>query len=241
MIKILAIVSVFIVGCGGAVVEKTTLEPEKKALISKKTLIRQHRAFNHFSKGSIYEINGNLEKAADEYALFLEQAPDRFADIERRMNEVAADPDQLGDLEKAVEKLREKGGEYGATTGRPRRCGWFDAVVARHSVALNGCTGIALTKIDVLDDFETIKVCTAYELDGLRRDTLPASAAAVERCRPVYEEMPGWQVDTSEARDWADLPEKARDYLARLEELAGCRISMVSVGRERSAVIMRDE
>jgi len=139
------------------------------------------------------------------------------------------------------EKLRESGGEYGATTGRPRRCGWFDAVVARHSVGLNGCTGIALTKIDVLDGFETVKVCTAYELDGRRIEHFPAGAAAVERCKPVYEEISGWKVDTSEAREWADLPAEAKLYVARLEKLAGCRVTMVSVGRERSAVIMRSE
>ena len=137
--------------------------------------------------------------------------------------------------------LRESGGEFGATTGRPRRCGWFDAVVACHSVGLNGCTGVALTKIDVLDGFDAIKICTAYELDGSRIESLPASAAAVERCRPIYEALPGWKDDSSATRTWADLPEVTKAYIARLEELIGCPITMISVGRERSAVIMRDD
>ncbi|MCD6406017.1 MAG: adenylosuccinate synthase [Planctomycetes bacterium] len=138
------------------------------------------------------------------------------------------------------ERLRESGAEYGATTGRPRRCGWFDAVVARHSVALNGCTGIALTKIDVLDGFETIKVATAYDLDGQTTRDMPASASAVERCVPLYEEVPGWKEDTSGIREWKDLPARTREYIARIEDLAGCRISMVSVGRERTAIITRE-
>jgi adenylosuccinate synthase len=142
--------------------------------------------------------------------------------------------DEMGQL------LRDRGGEYGTTTGRPRRCGWFDAVVARHSTALNGCTGIALTKLDVLDACETVKLCTSYELDGGKVESLPAGAAAVERCRPVYEEMPGWKVDTSGAREWDDLPRAARDYIERIEELVDCRVRRISVGRERTAAIARD-
>lgn len=147
-------------------------------------------------------------------------------------------PTELSDA--TGELLREAGGEYGATTGRPRRCGWFDAVVARHSVALNGCTEIALTKLDVLDGFETIEVCTGYELDGARTEAIPAGAAAVDRCMPVYEDVAGWKADTSSVREWDDLPAAAKSYVARIEELAGCRISMVSVGRERGAIIKRD-
>ncbi|MHC4713083.1 MAG: adenylosuccinate synthase [Planctomycetota bacterium] len=148
-------------------------------------------------------------------------------------------PTELDDA--TGELLRERGGEFGATTGRPRRCGWFDAVVARHSVALNGCTSIALTKIDVLDGFEAVRLCTAYELDGERVESIPAGAAAVSRCRPIYEEVPGWKAPTSGARKWEDLPDEARRFIGRVEELTGCRISMVSVGRERLAIIMRDD
>ncbi len=147
-------------------------------------------------------------------------------------------PSELED--EAGASLRDRGGEFGTTTGRARRCGWFDAVIARQSVALNGATGIALTKLDVLDGFESIMLTTAYELDGNSIDSLPAAASALERCRPVYEKMPGWNIDTSQARSWDDLPERARRYVERIEELAGCPVTMVSVGRERSAVIMRD-
>jgi len=137
------------------------------------------------------------------------------------------------------ERLRAKGGEYGATTGRPRRCGWFDAVAARHGVALNGCTEIALTKVDVLDEFEAIKVCVAYEIDGRKVESMPAGAAELARAVPVYEDVPGWASVTADARRFSDLPAAAISYIARIQELAGCRITMVSVGRERTAIIMR--
>jgi adenylosuccinate synthase len=145
-------------------------------------------------------------------------------------------PTELEDAD--GEKLRRIGQEFGATTGRPRRCGWFDALVARYAVRLNGLTGIALTKLDVLDDFATIRICTGYSYDGKVLDELPANLDVFGKCRPVYEEMPGWQEDISGARTFAELPEKARNYVRRLEELSGCPIVLVSVGPRRDQTIM---
>ncbi len=130
--------------------------------------------------------------------------------------------------------LRAVGHEFGATTGRPRRCGWFDAVATRYAVMLNGVTnGLAITKLDVLDGVETIKVCTAYELDGKRITDMPADAADLNRVVPVYEDMPGWCEPTTGAICSDDLPLKAQQYLARLEELLGATIEIVSVGPRR--------
>lgn len=136
-------------------------------------------------------------------------------------------------LDETGEKLRQIGGEFGATTGRPRRCGWFDAMVIRYSVRVNGLTGIALTKLDVLSDFESIKVCTGYRYEGQMLETLPAKLETFENCEPVYEELPGWQTDITGVRSFDDLPQKAQAYVRRLEELAGCPIVMVSVGPRR--------
>ena len=141
-------------------------------------------------------------------------------------------------IDETGEELRATGHEFGATTGRPRRCGWFDALVAKYAVRVNGLTGIALTKLDVLDKFETIKVCTAYSYDGQVLDELPADLEMFEKCRPVYEELPGWQADISKIRSFADLPENARNYVKRLEQLVGCPIVMVSVGPRRDETIM---
>jgi adenylosuccinate synthase len=136
------------------------------------------------------------------------------------------------------EKLRQAGHEFGSTTGRPRRCGWFDALVLKYAVRVNGLTGVALTKLDVLDGFETIRICTGYEYDGKVLDELPANLDVFEKCRPVYEEMPGWQTGISSAKSFADLPEKARNYVKRLEVLIGCPIVLVSVGPRRDETIM---
>jgi len=136
------------------------------------------------------------------------------------------------------EKLRQAGHEFGSTTGRPRRCGWFDTLVLKYAVRVNGLTGVALTKLDVLDGFETIKICTGYEYDGKVLDELPANLAVFEKCRPVYEEMPGWQTTISGAKSFADLPVKAQNYVKRLEELMGCPIVLVSVGPRRDETIM---
>ena len=141
-------------------------------------------------------------------------------------------------LEATGEQLRQTGGEFGATTGRPRRCGWFDAMVIRYAVRVNGLTGIALTKLDVLSDFDTIKVCTGYTCNGATLETLPANLELFEKCQPVYEELPGWKSDISGAKTFDDLPRQARDYVKRLEELAGCRIVLVSVGPRRDQTII---
>ena len=144
-------------------------------------------------------------------------------------------PTAFGDDMDAL--VRRLGGEFGATTGRPRRCGWFDAVLARYAGRVNGLTGIAVTKLDVLDTLPEIRVATAYRLDDEPGSAFPAVAAELERVQPVYETLPGWQVPTSDARCKADLPRNARAYLDRIEELSGAPIVIVSVGTRRSEVI----
>ena len=142
-------------------------------------------------------------------------------------------PDATGDA------LREKGGEYGATTGRPRRCGWQDAVVLRDSARLNGLTDIALTKLDVLSGLDEIKICTAYEYKGQKLETAPLQSAALGDVTPVYETMPGWKEDLGECKNWHQLPHTARDYVTRLEALTGVPVSFVSVGADREQTIRR--
>ncbi len=141
----------------------------------------------------------------------------------------------------AGEQLRDRGVEYGTSTGRPRRCGWYDAVAVRFSVRLAGYSTIALTKLDVLDAFERIPICIGYidPADGSRWDTIPASDEVYARLEPIWEELPGWQTDTTGCRAWADLPAPARAYVERLEALAGAPISHVSVGPERDQMIVR--
>ena len=143
--------------------------------------------------------------------------------------------DETGDI------LRREGPapEFGATTGRPRRCGWFDAVASRYSVRVNGVTSIALTRLDVLDNFPSIQLCTAYELDGKRLEFFPATAAVLERAKPIFEEHAGWRRDTSGVRRFDDLPKEARAYVERIQELLGCPIDIVSVGPERGQAIIR--
>jgi adenylosuccinate synthase len=138
--------------------------------------------------------------------------------------------------------LREHGAEYGTSTGRPRRCGWYDAVAVRFSVRLAGYSSIALTKLDVLDSFERIRLATAYRdpESGDELRTVPASDRRYARLEPVYEELAGWQADTTGCRSWEALPRNARSYVLRLEELAGAPISHVSVGPERDQMIVRD-
>jgi adenylosuccinate synthase len=145
-------------------------------------------------------------------------------------------PTELDDAD--GEKLRDIGREFGSTTGRPRRCGWFDALVGKYAVRVNGLTGVALTKLDVLDGFDTVKICTGYAFDDKILDELPAKLDVLAGCRPLYEEMPGWKTDLSGARSFADLPEKAQRYVRRLEELIGCSIVLISVGARRDQTIM---
>jgi adenylosuccinate synthase len=137
----------------------------------------------------------------------------------------------------AGERLRELGGEYGAVTGRPRRCGWFDAMVVRYSARVNGLTHLAVTKLDVLDTFDELPVCTGYALDGERLDELPDNVAALGRVQPVLETLPGWGRSTGEARALADLPANARRYLDRLEAEAGVPVRYIGVGTRREQLI----
>ncbi len=142
--------------------------------------------------------------------------------------------DETGD------NLRDKGNEFGTTTGRPRRCGWFDLVAARYAVNLNGLEEIALTKLDVLSGQEKIGFCVAYELDGERIDYFPQNVQQLNRCKPVYEEMPGWP-DQELGGDFDDLPENAKAYVRMLEKSLGIRASFISTGPERSSTIVRDD
>ena len=140
--------------------------------------------------------------------------------------------DETGEL------IREQAHEYGATTGRPRRCGWFDAVAGRFSVQINGFSGIALTRLDILDIFDSIKICTGYKLDGDKIDHFPSDIATLDKCQPTYEELPGWQTSTTDIRGLKQLPPQARHYIARLEELLSCPIDIISVGAKRDQTIM---
>jgi adenylosuccinate synthase len=144
-------------------------------------------------------------------------------------------------LDPEGEALRERGGEFGTSTGRPRRCGWYDAVAVRFSVRLAGYSSIALTKLDVLDGSERIRVCVAYRdpETGAEWTTVPASTSVYQRLEPVYQELPGWMTDTTGCREFSQLPAPARAYVERVEELAGVPIGLVSVGPERDQMIVR--
>ncbi len=141
--------------------------------------------------------------------------------------------DETGDL------IRDKAHEYGTTTGRPRRCGWFDAVAARFSHQVNNFTGMAITRLDILDSLPSLKICVRYQLEGKETDCFPANVSHLEKCQPVYEELPGWQCPTSGIREYDQLPPQARQYLERLEELTSCPVSVVSVGAAREETIIR--
>ncbi len=136
------------------------------------------------------------------------------------------------------QRLGERGHEFGTVTGRQRRCGWFDAVLVKQTCATSGVSGIAFTKLDVLDGFETLKICVAYELDGKRLDYLPTAAEAQARCKPIYEEMPGWSDSTEGARSWNDLPAAAIKYVRRVEELIDCPVALLSTSPEREDTIL---
>jgi adenylosuccinate synthase len=137
------------------------------------------------------------------------------------------------------DRIRELGHEYGSTTGRPRRCGWLDCVALRHTVALNGVTSIALGLLDVLSEFETLKICTGYRLDGRRIEAFPANLRILDDVEPVYEELRGWQCDITGARRWADLPPNAHAYIRAVEQACGARVDIVGVGPDRSQTILR--
>ena len=136
------------------------------------------------------------------------------------------------------ERLGERGREFGTVTGRKRRCGWFDAVLVRQTCVTSGVSGIALTKLDVLDGFETLRICVGYDLDGERLDYLPTAADAQARCTPVWEEMEGWSETTAGARSWTDLPGAAVKYVRRIEELIRCPVALLSTSPEREDTIL---
>ncbi|HQT98388.1 MAG: adenylosuccinate synthase [Desulfobacteria bacterium] len=142
-------------------------------------------------------------------------------------------------LDDEGQKIRDRGNEYGSTTGRPRRCGWFDAPVVRYANRLNALAGVALTKLDVLSGLSRLKICVAYEIDGVRQDEVPLSLADFEAAKPVYEEVEGWKEDISTSREFNDLPKAARKYVQMIEEVTGVEVSLVSVGPDRNQTIIR--
>jgi adenylosuccinate synthase len=142
-------------------------------------------------------------------------------------------PDPLGG------QIRERGQEYGTTTGRPRRCGWFDAVAGHHAVQVNGFDAIALTRLDILSAFDPLQICTAYELDGEQVEYFPSIPTVLERCRPVFEELPGWRTSLDGCTSFEDLPPAARAYVERLQALLEAPIDLIGVGAERTQTITR--
>ena len=141
--------------------------------------------------------------------------------------------DETGDL------IRNRGGEFGTTTGRPRRTGWFDAVIMRFAVRVNGLTGVAVNKLDTLSDIGTLKICNSYELDGQSIKNFPPDLTELERCKPEYIEMPGWTEDITSCTSFDELPENAKNYILKIEELIGCKVTMVGVGPKRTQMIYR--
>jgi len=137
--------------------------------------------------------------------------------------------------------LARRGHEFGSTTGRPRRCGWFDAVALRRAVQINSVSGLCITKLDVLDGLDTIRLCVGYSCDGRESLTPPAGAEALAVCEPIYVEMPGWKESTVGVKRHEDLPAKARDYLARIEKIVGTPIDIISTGPDRAdTIVLRD-
>lgn len=170
---------------------------------------------------------------------------------EGRWEDIVKDYDVI--LKEALEKANEgdeyyqgkymrlMGKEYGTTTGRPRRTGWFDGVAGRYAVMINGMTSMAITKLDVLTGLKRIKICVAYEIDGKTTDRFILNTDRLYDVKPVYEELPGWDEDISEARSFDELPENAKNYLKRLEEICGAKISLISVGPRRDQTIVVDD
>ncbi|PXA71647.1 adenylosuccinate synthase [Cryobacterium arcticum] len=154
---------------------------------------------------------------------------------------VGAGPFPTELFDESGEFLRAKGFEFGTTTGRPRRCGWYDAPIARYTARINGVTDFVLTKLDVLTGLETIPVCVAYEVDGVRYDEVPVSQSDFHHAKPVYEEFPGWTEDITHVRTFEDLPQNAQDYVLALEAMSGARISAIGVGPDREAILTRHD
>jgi adenylosuccinate synthase len=147
-------------------------------------------------------------------------------------------PTELNDAD--GEKLREIGAEFGTTTGRPRRCGWFDALVLKHSVRVNGLTDLVITKLDVLDKMPKIKICVAYDVAGEKVNDLPTDLTRFEKAKPIYIEVDGWMADTTKCKKFSDLPSNALKYIAKLQELVGVNVRLISIGPERGQSIRRD-
>jgi adenylosuccinate synthase len=139
------------------------------------------------------------------------------------------------------ERLRDVGSEYGTTTGRPRRCGWYDALVVRYASRVNGVTDLVLTKLDVLTGFERVPVCVGYDVDGVRHDELPMTQTEFHHAAPIYEHLEGWSEDIAGARRFEDLPKAAQQYVLAVEELSGARISAIGVGPSRGDTIVRHD
>jgi len=139
----------------------------------------------------------------------------------------------------AAENLREIAHEYGTTTGRARRVGWFDAVAGRYSRIVNGMTGIVLTRLDILDGFDTVKICNGYRANGHEIDRFPSNTDLLAQCEPVYEDFPGWDTPTSGVTTWEALPENAQNYVSRIQDLVGCPIQIISTGPNREETILR--
>jgi len=146
-------------------------------------------------------------------------------------------PTELNDA--TGELLRTRGQEFGATTGRPRRCGWFDAAALRRSIQINGVTGLCITKLDVLDGMDEVRLCTGYRIDGKPEDLLPLGAEEAARCQPVYEGLPGWKESTVGVSAYEKLPARAREYLERLQAVCGVPVDMISTGADRNETIVR--
>jgi adenylosuccinate synthase len=141
-------------------------------------------------------------------------------------------------LDETGDRLRERGAEFGTTTGRPRRCGWLDGVALRTAAELNGTTGIAITKLDVLDEEETVKIAVAYEIDGERHERMPENLDMLGNVTPILEEMPGWQTSLCDMKSLEEMPQEARAYIDRMKELAGCDVWGVSIGPARDQTVI---
>jgi adenylosuccinate synthase len=172
-------------------------------------------------------------------------APNRLdrviAIVKAYTTRVGAGPFPTELFDESGEHLRSRGFEFGTTTGRPRRVGWYDAPIARYSARINGVTDFVLTKLDILDELETIPVCVAYDVDGVRHDEIPVSQSDFHHAIPIYEEFPGWKQDISGCRRFEDLPKNAQDYVLALEAMSGSRISAIGVGPGREAIIVRHD
>ncbi|BDZ45268.1 adenylosuccinate synthase [Naasia aerilata] len=172
-------------------------------------------------------------------------APNRFdrvlGVVKAYTTRVGAGPFPTELHDESGEWLRARGFEFGTTTGRPRRTGWYDAPIARYSARINGITDFVLTKLDVLTGLETIPVAVAYDVDGTRVDEVPVSQSDFHHAKPIYEELPGWSEDLGGAREFGDLPKAAQDYVLALEEMSGSRISAIGVGPDRDAIVVRHD